>query len=182
MTQPMRKLSTANRHKFTLVVIVLALVIAASVSATVLRNRGSEGTGSASTTSSSSQAPQSSTSILSPRHLNLGGSDNGRTIVVGSGSILDITLNTYTWNFQLHPDNNVLLFQGPQGDVTGQAPSCDKNGVCTVCPAEALCGKSVARLLANQRGITEIVAKRTNCGEAECVAINDRWTVSIAVR
>jgi hypothetical protein len=103
--------------------------------------------------------------------------NNGKVVVVTTGSHITITLHSTYWTLAPLTNHKVLAQQGS----THTAPRlpASANG----CVPGQGCGTVTAHFLATGSGQIRLRASRTSCGEAmRCTPIQSVWSVVIRVR
>lgn len=110
------------------------------------------------------------TATTVPHHVEVTDADNGQTITVSIGTIVDVVFSADNWNIQPSSNPAVLAMSG--GPVQHQ----------TQCIPGGTCGTTTAEFVAKQTGTATISATRTYCGEAiRCQPSTDTRTVGVTV-
>jgi hypothetical protein len=110
------------------------------------------------------------TAKASPAPVNVGDSDNGKTVTMAAGGTLIVTLNADNWTFN-PPTNAAVLTQ--TGATAQHRTSCIPGGTC---------GTTTAQFTARAAGQSQVVATRTYCGEAiQCTPATDHWSITVTV-
>ncbi|HYW25553.1 MAG TPA: hypothetical protein VE953_15395 [Terriglobales bacterium] len=96
--------------------------------------------------------------------------DNGRTVTVGPGGELVVTLGSTYWTFQGSSNPAVLRQVGQPVASPGS------------CPPGVGCGQVSATFIAGQAGRADVTASRSSCGEAlSCTGGAGSYRVSVVV-
>jgi len=114
-----------------------------------------------------------STSVQAPREVAAGEAQNGQSIQLRTGDVVQISLTTTFWTFAPASDEGVV---GLQGEVAiSPAPI-------GTCPPGTGCGVVLARYKALKAGTTTVSASRVSCGEAlRCTGPQGSYSVTIVV-
>lgn len=100
------------------------------------------------------------------------GKDKGTTVSVHVGDTLHVSLSSTAWTIAA-ASSPALVAQGAQSTTFVPGPTCH--------PGQG-CGTTDRTFRAAQAGTAQLVATRTQCGEAlQCTGDNGRWSMTVKV-
>lgn len=118
-----------------------------------------------------------SAGAVKPANIAINESNNGKIVVVKTGSHVTLTLHSTYWTIAALPRQTTLTRDSPV--VTTPRLPASANG----CVPGQGCGTVTVHFLATGPGQVRIRASRTSCGEAmRCTPQQSVWTVVIRVR
>jgi len=114
-----------------------------------------------------------SSSVQPSRELSITDAENGQSVQVHIGDVVQVTLASTSWTFNPPSDGAVVKLAADP--VVSPAPL-------SACPPGMGCGSVTARFTALKSGTASISATRVSCGEAmRCVGPAGSYQVQVVV-